>query len=101
MNDLLTQGLAVGSPISLLTQGLIAETKLLTVECLSLVLNFQLSVMEISILNPSLEILSPINSIALEVTNNQINIELLISAIELNVNYSQVKLNAITSYPTT
>jgi len=60
MNDLLTQGLAAGSPIAFLTQGLIAETRLLVLECLPIGLDFQLFVMDLAIATPS------INSIVLE-----------------------------------
>ena len=100
MNDLLTQGLASGSPISLLTQGLIAGVGLFTVECLSIVLNFRLSVMEIAIANPSLEILSPFNSIALDATSNHINIEALIPTIDLTASPLEVILNVAASCPT-
>ena len=100
MNDLLTQGLASGSPISLLTQGLIAGVGLFTVECLSIVLNFRLSVMEIAIANPSIEILAPFNSIALDATSNHINIEALIPTIDLTASPLEVILNVAASCPT-
>jgi len=100
VNDLLTQGLASGSPISLLTQGLIAGVGLFTVECLSIVLNFRLAVMEIAIANPSLEILSPFNSIALDATSNHINIEALIPTIDLTASPLEVILNVAASCPT-
>jgi len=103
LNDLLTQGLASGSPISFLTQGLIGEllsVKFL-VECLSIVLNFQLSAMEIAIANPSLEILAPFNSLALDATNNHINIEALTPTIDLSANLLEVTLNVAASCPPT
>jgi len=103
LNDLLTQGLASGSPISFLTQGLIGEllsVKFL-VECLSIVLNFQLSAMSIAIANPSIEILSPFNSLALDATDNHINIETLIPTIDLPINPLEVILNVAASCPTT
>jgi len=101
LNDLLTQGLASGSPISFLTQGLIAGVGLFAVECLSIVLNFQLSAMEIAIANPSIEILSPFNSLALDATDNHINIETLIPTIDLPINPLEVILNVAASCPTT
>ena len=102
MNDLLTQGLASGSPISFLTQGLIGEllsVKFL-VECLSIVFNFQLAAMEIAIANPSIEILSPFNSIALDATNNQISIEVSAPTIDLPASPLEVILNVAASCPT-
>ena len=101
MNDLLTQGLATGSPIALLSQGLIIESGLFAVECLSIVLSFQLSAMSIAIANPSLEVLSPFNSIVLDVANNQINIDVLNqAAIVLSESSPQVTFNAPDRCPT-
>ena len=102
MNDLLTQGLASGNPISFLTQGLIGEISLFVVEYLSIVLSFQTSVMAIAITDSSLKILSTFNNIALDVANNEIEVNVLKqSAIEVDVNQSEIILNAIDSYPTT
>ena len=102
MNDLLTQGLASGNPISFLTQGLIGEISLFIVECLSIVLSFQTSVMAIVVANPSIEILSPFNNISFDISHNKIGVDVLKqSAIEVDVNQSKVILNAIDSYPTT
>jgi len=95
VNDLLTQGLASGSPIALLTQGLIIG-RLFAVECLSIVLSFQLSAMSIAIATPSLEILAASNSVTLDAANNQINIEVLSqSAIALAESLPQVTLNVV------
>ena len=100
MNDLLTQGLASGSPISFLTQGLIAGVGLFAVECLSIVFNFQLAAMEIAIANPSIEILSPFNSIALDAITNQISVEVSAPTIDLPVSPLEVTLNVAASCPT-
>ena len=101
MNDLLTQGLASGSPISFLTQGLIGEVLAVRflVECLSIVLNFQLSAMEIAVSNPSLEILSPFNSIALVATDNHINIEVSAPTIDLPISPLEVILHVADRCP--
>ena len=103
MNDLLTQGLLSDTPISFLTQGLIAEISLFIVECLSIVLSFQTSAIAIAVADSSLEILSTFNNIALDVANNKIGVEVLKqSAIEVDVlKQSEIILNAIDSYPTT
>lgn len=77
MNDLLTQGLASGNPISFLTQGLIGEISLFVVECLSIVLSFQTSVMAIAVADSSLELISTFNNIALDIVNNQIGVDVL------------------------
>ena len=101
MNDLLTQGLLSDTPISFLTQGLIAEISLFIVECLSIVLSFQTSAIAIAIADSSLELISTFNNIALDVANNEIEVNVLKqSAIEVDVNQSKVILNAIDSYPT-
>jgi len=86
MNDLLTQGLAAGSPIAFLTQGLIAETRLLVLECLPIGLDFQLFVMDLAIATPST------NSIVLDGASGQIITEVLIPAIDLTVDCSEVIL---------
>ena len=102
MNDLLTQGLLSDTPISFLTQGLIAEISLFVVECLSIVLSFQTSAIAIAVADSSLELISTFNNIALDISNNQIGVNVLSkSAIELNINQSEVILNAIDSYPAT
>jgi len=102
MNDLLTQGLLSDTPISFLTQGLIAEISLFIVECLSIVLSFQTSAIAIAVADSSLELISTFNNIALDVANNEIEVDVLKqSAIELNINQSEIILNAIDSYPTT
>jgi len=77
LNDLLTQGLASGNPISFLTQGLIGEISLFVVECLSIVLSFQTSVMAIAVADSSLELISTFNNIALDIVNNQIGVDVL------------------------
>ena len=102
MNDLLTQGLLSDTPISFLTQGLIGEVGLFVVEYLSIVLSFQTSVMAIAITDSSLQILSTFNNIALDVANNEIEVNVLKqSAIEVDVlKQSEIILNAIDSYST-
>jgi len=105
LNDLLTQGLASGNPISFLSQGLIEDLFAVTfiVKYLAIVLNFQTSAIAIAVADSSLEILSTFNNIALDVANNKIGVEVLKqSAIEVDVlKQSEIILNAIDSYPTT
>jgi len=102
LNDLLTQGLLSDTPIAFLTQGLIGEVGLFVVEYLSIVLSFQTSALSIAVANPSIEILSTFNNIALDVANNEIEVNVLKqSAIEVDVlKQSEIILNAIDSYPT-
>jgi len=79
MNDLLTQGLASGNPISFLSQGLIEDLFAVTfiVKYLAIVLSFQTSVMTIAVADSSLELISTFNNIALDIVNNQIGVDVL------------------------
>jgi len=79
MNDLLTQGLGSDSAIAFLSQGLIEDLFAVTfiVKYLAIVLSFQTSVMTIAVANPSLELISTFNNIALDIVNNQIGVDVL------------------------
>ena len=94
MNDLLTQGLANGSPIALLTQGLIIEAGLFAVECLSIVLRFQVAALSIAIAAPSLEMSAMVGSLTLSAMVNEITIGAMIQAIALVINSPEMTINA-------
>jgi len=88
VNDLLTQGLSTGDLIALFTQGLTVEIiERRPLNGLPIGLDFQLFVMDLAIATPS------INSIVLDGASNQIITEVLVPAIDLTVDCSEVILN--------